>query len=189
MAGASLRLPSSAPVGSFHPTRFCPCRAHWGGSLVRAGPPGPAALSQNQSPGAHERPARGPDKQPVLVLLPSENGPRGAPVDAPRFPFHRVGGGGRGSREPQAAGVSPGCATLRRPQHRAGRVPPDRPCLFQQAAGVLWPRHRPQQRIPAFHLRPHRVAAGLPHGSENRRVAPAHRSRGPGWRHGDADAG
>ena len=27
----SLRLPSSAPVGSFHPTRFCPCWAHWGG--------------------------------------------------------------------------------------------------------------------------------------------------------------
>jgi len=27
---ASLRLPSSAPVGSFHPTRFCPCWAHWG---------------------------------------------------------------------------------------------------------------------------------------------------------------
>jgi hypothetical protein len=26
----SLRLPSSVPVGSFHPTRFCPCRAHWG---------------------------------------------------------------------------------------------------------------------------------------------------------------
>src|SRR5688572_24639814 len=26
----SLRLPSSAPVGSFHPTRFCPCWAHWG---------------------------------------------------------------------------------------------------------------------------------------------------------------
>src|SRR5450631_1558137 len=25
----SLRLPSSAPVGSFHPTRFCPCWAHW----------------------------------------------------------------------------------------------------------------------------------------------------------------
>ena len=25
---ASLRLPSSAPVGSFHPTRFCPCWAH-----------------------------------------------------------------------------------------------------------------------------------------------------------------
>src|SRR5437660_1087279 len=23
-----LRLPSSAPVGSFHPTRFCPCWAH-----------------------------------------------------------------------------------------------------------------------------------------------------------------
>jgi hypothetical protein len=23
-------LPSSAPVGSFHPTRFCPCWAHWG---------------------------------------------------------------------------------------------------------------------------------------------------------------
>jgi hypothetical protein len=32
----SLRLPSSAPVGSFHPTRFCPCRAHWG-SLVSCG--------------------------------------------------------------------------------------------------------------------------------------------------------
>jgi hypothetical protein len=31
----SLRLPSSAPVGSFHPTSFCPCWAHWGG------PPGP----------------------------------------------------------------------------------------------------------------------------------------------------
>ena len=28
----SLRLPSPAPVGSFHPTRFCPCWAHWGGS-------------------------------------------------------------------------------------------------------------------------------------------------------------
>jgi len=26
----SLRLPSSVPVGSFHPTRFCPCWAHWG---------------------------------------------------------------------------------------------------------------------------------------------------------------
>src|SRR5260370_8074902 len=26
----SLRLPSSAPVGSFHPTSFCPCWAHWG---------------------------------------------------------------------------------------------------------------------------------------------------------------
>ena len=26
----SLRLPSSAPVGSFHPMRFCPCWAHWG---------------------------------------------------------------------------------------------------------------------------------------------------------------
>jgi len=25
----SLRLPSSAPVGSFHPIRFCPCWAHW----------------------------------------------------------------------------------------------------------------------------------------------------------------
>ena len=24
----SLRLPSSAPIGSFHPTRFCPCWAH-----------------------------------------------------------------------------------------------------------------------------------------------------------------
>src|SRR6266403_2165783 len=24
----SLRLPSSASVGSFHPTRFCPCWAH-----------------------------------------------------------------------------------------------------------------------------------------------------------------
>jgi hypothetical protein len=31
----SLRLPSPAPIGSFHPTRFCPCWAHWGG------PPGP----------------------------------------------------------------------------------------------------------------------------------------------------
>ena len=25
---ASLQLPSSAPIGSFHPTRFCPYRAH-----------------------------------------------------------------------------------------------------------------------------------------------------------------
>src|SRR5260370_8970559 len=25
-----LRLPSSVPVGSFHPTRFCSCWAHWG---------------------------------------------------------------------------------------------------------------------------------------------------------------
>src|ERR1022692_3134068 len=25
---ASLRLPSSAPIGSFHPIRFCPCWAH-----------------------------------------------------------------------------------------------------------------------------------------------------------------
>src|SRR5271156_4734392 len=28
---ASLRLPSSAPIGSFHPIRFCPCWAHWRG--------------------------------------------------------------------------------------------------------------------------------------------------------------
>src|SRR6266496_1834769 len=28
-----LRLPSSAPVGSFHPTRFCPCWAHWRASV------------------------------------------------------------------------------------------------------------------------------------------------------------
>ena len=33
----SLRLPSSAPVGSFHPTRFCPCWAHWGGLASCAG--------------------------------------------------------------------------------------------------------------------------------------------------------
>src|SRR5687768_753624 len=26
-----LRLPSSAPIGSFHPIRFCPCWAHAGG--------------------------------------------------------------------------------------------------------------------------------------------------------------
>jgi len=26
----SLRLPSSAPIGSSHPIRFCPCWAHWG---------------------------------------------------------------------------------------------------------------------------------------------------------------
>src|ERR1019366_1320265 len=32
----SLRLPSSAPVGSFHPTRFCPCWAHWGGLSICA---------------------------------------------------------------------------------------------------------------------------------------------------------
>src|SRR5438874_4615259 len=31
-----LRLPSSAPVGSFHPTRFCPCWAHPAAGL----PPG-----------------------------------------------------------------------------------------------------------------------------------------------------
>src|SRR5437870_9916023 len=29
-----LRLPSSAPVGSFHPTRFCPCWAHPAGGLA-----------------------------------------------------------------------------------------------------------------------------------------------------------
>src|SRR5438874_13057754 len=29
-----LRLPSSAPVGSFHPTRFCPCWAHPAAGLL-----------------------------------------------------------------------------------------------------------------------------------------------------------
>jgi hypothetical protein len=29
LCGFSLRLPSSAPIGSPHPTRFCPCWAHW----------------------------------------------------------------------------------------------------------------------------------------------------------------
>src|SRR5271170_5159968 len=38
----SLRLPSSVPVGSFHPTRFCPCRAHWGRRSCRL--PGRAKL-------------------------------------------------------------------------------------------------------------------------------------------------
>ncbi len=31
----SLRLPSSAPIGSFHPTRFCPCWAHAAAALPR----------------------------------------------------------------------------------------------------------------------------------------------------------
>src|SRR5271154_7439622 len=44
----SLRLPSSVPVGSFHPTRFCPCWAHWGGQ------------SWPQPPFRAARPARKP---------------------------------------------------------------------------------------------------------------------------------
>src|SRR5271154_141605 len=39
----SLRLPSSAPVDSFHPTRFCPCWAHWGGPPGPRRPPSPAS--------------------------------------------------------------------------------------------------------------------------------------------------
>ena len=34
----SLRLPSSAPIGSFHPTRFCPCWAHIGSSAGDCAP-------------------------------------------------------------------------------------------------------------------------------------------------------
>src|SRR5438067_7691994 len=39
-----LRLPSSAPVGSFHPTRFCPCRAHPAAGLL-PGVLGPSPIS------------------------------------------------------------------------------------------------------------------------------------------------
>jgi hypothetical protein len=46
-------LPSSAPIGSFHPTRFCPCWAHWGGPPVRAEAPASASGS-----GTRGRPAR-----------------------------------------------------------------------------------------------------------------------------------
>src|ERR1022692_3646127 len=42
----SLRLPSSAPVGSFHPTRFCPCWAHWGGR------PHPRGTPTSRQPGS-----------------------------------------------------------------------------------------------------------------------------------------
>src|SRR5271169_1947796 len=34
----SLRLPSSAPIGSFHPIRFCPCWAHY--TRLQSRPPG-----------------------------------------------------------------------------------------------------------------------------------------------------
>ena len=47
----SLRLPSSAPVGSFHPTRFCPCRAHWGSS---------SELRRTSTSGLRGRDALGP---------------------------------------------------------------------------------------------------------------------------------
>ena len=43
----SLRLPSSAPIGSFHPIRFCPCWAHWGRS-----PDLPCRRSRRQKPPA-----------------------------------------------------------------------------------------------------------------------------------------
>src|SRR5207302_9161734 len=40
-----LRLPSSAPVGSFHPTRFCPCWAHPAAGLL----PGVLPLRDNSN--------------------------------------------------------------------------------------------------------------------------------------------
>src|SRR2546429_7937387 len=43
-----LRLPSSAPIGSFHPTRFCPCWAHSAAGYHPA--------PQNYSFGAHTIP-------------------------------------------------------------------------------------------------------------------------------------
>ena len=46
----SLRLPSSAPVGSFHPTRFCPCWAHGGGLSARARPSGLAMAGLKDRP-------------------------------------------------------------------------------------------------------------------------------------------
>jgi hypothetical protein len=50
-------LPSSAPIGSFHPTRFCPCWAHWAGAF----PPGAleAALDHREHPHLCERGPRG----------------------------------------------------------------------------------------------------------------------------------
>jgi hypothetical protein len=36
---ASLRLPPPAPIGSFLPTRFCPCWAHWRGLQAAGGLP------------------------------------------------------------------------------------------------------------------------------------------------------
>ncbi len=45
----SLRLPSSAPIGSFHPIRFCPCWAHTSGhyrSRHRFAAPFPGTVSR-----------------------------------------------------------------------------------------------------------------------------------------------
>src|SRR5229473_2013496 len=58
----SLQLPSSAPVGSFHPTRFCPCWAHWGPIVVTFykrrlphwQPPDVGAVSDETATNGHE---------------------------------------------------------------------------------------------------------------------------------------
>src|SRR5258708_3824747 len=52
----SLRLPSSAPVGSFHPTRFCPCWAHWRrlSSLLGRDSSRPSLRGSTQAPACSE---------------------------------------------------------------------------------------------------------------------------------------
>src|SRR5437763_12468209 len=42
-----LRLPSSAPIGSFHPIRFCPCWTHPAAASGRLFPPGAEAAAKS----------------------------------------------------------------------------------------------------------------------------------------------
>ena len=58
----SLRLPSSAPIGSSHPIRFCPCWAHWRRASARC------EIASRAETAAHpgRRPATVPELPPFF---------------------------------------------------------------------------------------------------------------------------
>ena len=70
-----LRLPSSAPVGSFHPTRFCPCWAHkrnrFGDVVVHSGSEASLAVA-GHGVGGHRDDRDVPAR--AFFLLPDERG-------------------------------------------------------------------------------------------------------------------
>ena len=91
-------------------------------------------------------------------------------------------------RGPQGRELSQRRRAVSRSADRTRSLPAHRTGLLQHPDRVLQPRHRAQQRLDAVRLRPHRLDAGLPPGSEIRRDEAVDAGRRAGSCHPDAAA-
>jgi hypothetical protein len=101
----SLRLPSSAPIGSFHPIRLCPCWAHWRkhSCLPRRHSPETILYASDSKCGArtHQSP---PSRSTTYTPSTRRFWARFCGPPGPRFPS-AVHPGGSSSFNPAAAGA------------------------------------------------------------------------------------